>query len=205
VAIIWKIESDGRVRYIDAHPDNSLTRGFYDLRFARASPGMGAGFKNWRPIRLEGFRSGALGALVGGHIRLASNAEIADFSLTQFYGTGRRSDDWREGQFVLNGQSVDYYDYVRAKLAGGALSFDPVQEVADMVSSNCADFSYRADAVQLALQVGLQGCQLTSMAPMAIGKTIPRRLAMPVSRPPSRSCATTKSVSWISIAPMIQD
>jgi len=155
LAIIWKIEADGRLRYIDAHPDNSLTRGFYDLRFVRSSPGMGAGFKNWRPIRLEGARAGADGALVGGHVRLASNADIPDFSVTQFYGTSRSDGDWRQGRFVLNGQAMDYYDYVRAEMAGGALRFDPVQEVADMVNSNCADLSYRADAVQLALEAGL--------------------------------------------------
>ena len=40
LAIIWKVERDGRLRYIDAHPDNSLTRGTYDQRFVRASPGM---------------------------------------------------------------------------------------------------------------------------------------------------------------------
>ena len=54
LAVVWKVESDGRIRYMDAHPDNSLTRGTYDLRFVRASPGMGAGFKNWRPVRLVG-------------------------------------------------------------------------------------------------------------------------------------------------------
>ncbi len=156
LAVIWKIDGDGRIRYIDAHPDNSLTRGFYDLRFVRSSPGMGAGFKNWRPVRLEGAHPRADGALTGGHVRLAANAEIADFSLTQFYGTGGGSrSDWRQGRFVLNGQTMDYYDYVRAEMAVGSLHFDPVQEVADMVNSNCADLSYRADAVNLALEAGL--------------------------------------------------
>ena len=159
LAVIWKVEADGRLRYIDAHPDNSLTRGFYDLRFVRSSPGMGAGFKNWRPARLEGAKQGADGALVGGHIRLARNDEIQDFSLTQFYGTERGNDwrgtDWRSGRFVLNGQRMDYYDYVRAQMAGGSLSFDPVREVADMVVSNCADLSYRADAVNLGLEAGM--------------------------------------------------
>jgi len=157
LAVIWKVESDGRLRYIDAHPDNSLTRGFYDLRFVRASPGMGAGFKNWRPSRLEGVRTRPDGGLAGGHVRLASNADIPDFSVTQFYGTDRRPGDWRQGRFVLNGQAMDYYDYVRAAMAGGSLSFHPVQEVADMVNSNCADLSYRADAVKLALEAGLDG------------------------------------------------
>jgi hypothetical protein len=156
LAIIWKIEADGRIRYIDAHPDNSLTRGTYDQRFVRASPGMGAGFKNWRPLRLVGARMAGDGALVGGHMVPAKNDEIADFALTQFFGTAGDGDDWRQAAFVLNGQRMDYYDYVRAALGGGRLRFDPLREVADMVTSNCADLGYRADAVTLSLAAGLQ-------------------------------------------------
>lgn len=157
LAIIWKVERDGRLRYIDAHPDNSLTRGFYDRRFVRASPGMGAGFKNWRPLRLEGATRRGDG-LYGGHMVLARNAEIADFSLAQYYGTGARPADgaWRQGGFSLSGRAMDYYDYVRARMAGGALRFDPLREVADMVASNCADLSYRGDAVTAALETGLE-------------------------------------------------
>src|SRR5476651_2407081 len=111
----WKVEPDGRLRYIDAHPDNSLTRGTYDLRFVRSSPGMGAGFKNWRPLRLE-----------HGHAVLAKNLEIADFSVSQFFGNSSRGADadWKSGRFILNGEDLDYYDYVRARLAGDRLSFD---------------------------------------------------------------------------------
>jgi len=154
LGIIWKIEADGRIRYIDAHPDNSLTRGFYDQRFVRASPGMGAGFKNWRPLRLVGARTVRDGTLVGGHFLLARNEDIPDFSLTQFFGMS--GDDWRNAAFVLNGQRMDYYDYVRSSLSGGRLRFDPLREVTDMVASNCADLGYRADAVNLSLQAGLQ-------------------------------------------------
>ena len=158
LAIIWRIEADGRIRYIDAHPDNSLTRGTYDLRFVRASPGMGAGFKNWRPQRLVGAARGQGGSLLGGHVLVAANAIIPDFAVTQYFGTGARTDDsdWRSGSFVLNGARMDYYDYVRASLGGGSLHFDPLHEVAEMVASNCADLGYRADAVTLALQAGLQ-------------------------------------------------
>jgi hypothetical protein len=140
---------------IDAHPDNSLTRGYYDLRFVRSSPGMGAGFKNWRPLRLTGARP-LDGALFGGTVTAAANRDIPDFSLTQYYGTGERPASWRSGQFLLQGKRVDYYDYVRASLSGGSLSFDPVREVADMVASNCADLGYRAEAVDLSLAAGIQ-------------------------------------------------
>jgi hypothetical protein len=157
LALVWRIESDGRIHYIDAHPDNSLTRGLYDLRFVRASPGMGAGFKNWRPLRLDGFTVRD-GVLLDGRGVLASNSQIRDFALTQYFGTGSPPPDrdWKSGRFFLNGQPLDYYDYVRASLAGGRLSFDPVTEIGDMVRSNCADLSYRADAVTTALAAGIQ-------------------------------------------------
>jgi hypothetical protein len=158
LALVFRIERDGRIRYIDAHPDNSLTRGIYDLRFVRAAPGMGAGFKNWRPLRLEGARASD-GMLLGGIAVLTPNWALADFSMVQYYGTGTRpedSRDWKRGLFVLSGQKLDYYDYIRARLSGGNLSFDPVAEIADMVASNCADLSYRAEAVDLALQEGVQ-------------------------------------------------
>jgi hypothetical protein len=158
LALVWRIEPDGRIRYIDAHPDNSLTRGYYDLRFVRSSPGMGAGFKNWRPLRLVGAARAPDGSLIGGRMVLAGNGEIADFALTQFFGTGPRPQDgdWKGGSFVLNSQAMDWYDYLRAALGGGSLHFDPLREMADMVASNCADLSYRADAVTVALQAGIQ-------------------------------------------------
>jgi hypothetical protein len=158
VATLYRVDPDGRINYIDAHPDNSVSRGFYDLRFVRARPSMGAGFKNWRPARLVDAVRRADGVLIGGRVVLPANKEIADFSEEQFFGTGARpaSDaDWNNGRFALNGEAMDYYDYVRAKLAGGRLEFDPLKEVHDMVDSNCADLRYRVDAVALAAAAGL--------------------------------------------------
>jgi len=159
VATVYKVDDDGRIHYLDAHPDNSLTRGLYDLRFVRASPAMSAGFKNWRPLKLVGYIRRADGALVGGRMVLAKNSEIADFSLEQYYGNGPHDWDdslWAMGGFRLGGELIDYYDYVRARLGGGRLEFDPLKEVADMVDSNCADLHYRADAVALAIAAGIQ-------------------------------------------------
>ncbi len=158
VATIYRIFPNGRLEYFDAHPDESVTRGFFDERFVRSRPDMGAGFKNWRPAKLVGAKRRGDGALIGGHVELADNGEIADYSDEQYFGTGKKPDDesdWSEGGFTLDGQVMDYYDYVRARLAGGKLEFDPVQEVRDMVDSNCNDLHYRSDAVILAIQTGL--------------------------------------------------
>ncbi len=168
LAIVYRVEPDGRIHFLDAHPDNALTRGYYDLRFVRASPGMGAGFKNWRPLTLVGATRSADGTFSGGHVVVAPNAAIAGFSDEQFFGNGPRpadDSDWRQGAFTLNGQSMDYYDYVRARLAGGQLAFDPIREVRDMVDSNCADLHYRADAVTLAAAAGIMNAPEPSRLP----------------------------------------
>lgn len=159
VATVYKVEPDGRLHYIDAHPDNALTRGFFDQRFVRAWPAVGSGFKNWRPLVLTGYTRERDGTLSGGHVVLLANRQIADFSVEQFFGNGARpadDGDWQSGTFTLNKETVDYYDYVRAQLAGGRLEFDPLREVHDMVESNCADLHYRADAVTLAVAAGIQ-------------------------------------------------
>ncbi|HJW41957.1 MAG TPA: hypothetical protein VJ476_12105 [Rhizomicrobium sp.] len=158
LATVYRVDPDGRIHYIDAHPDNALTRGFYDLRFVRSSPGMGAGFKNWRPVSLVDALRKPDGTYVGGHVVVPPNKAIPDFSDEQFFGNGARPNDdrdWRSGTFTLNKEPLDYYDFVRARLAGGNLSFDPLKEVHDMVESNCADLHYRADAVTLAIAAGL--------------------------------------------------
>ena len=157
-AIITRVEKDGRIAFIDSHPDNTVTHEYYDLRFVRSRPGQGAGFKDWRPIRLVGYHQGPDGALVGGHMELARNSEIPDFSDEQYYGNGPRPDDdnWVNSTFTLNGEQMDYYDYVRAKVGSGKLEFDPVHEVAEMVDSNCNDLHYRDQAVDIAMQAGIE-------------------------------------------------
>ncbi|MBU6442550.1 MAG: hypothetical protein KGR48_01460 [Alphaproteobacteria bacterium] len=159
LATVYRIDPDGRIFYLDAHPDESVTHGSYDMRFVRARPGMGAGFKNWRPQTLVGATRTPDGALTGGHVVLTKNADLKDFSDTQYFGTGPRpaaDRDWAAGSFTLNGQALNYYDYVRAMMAGGKLEFDPMKEVAEMVDSNCADLHYRADAVKVAIEAGTE-------------------------------------------------
>jgi hypothetical protein len=171
LATVYRVDPDGRIHYLDAHPDSSMTRGFYDLRFVRSFPAMGAGFKNWRSGTLVGAVRQKDGTFAGGHVVVPANKDLADFSVEQFYGNGTRpadEDNWRAGTFTLNKEIVDYYDYVRARLAGGALEFDPLKEVHDMVDSNCADLSYRADAVRVAIAAGIMNAAQPARLPSNI-------------------------------------
>ncbi|NOT40504.1 MAG: hypothetical protein HOP13_08430 [Alphaproteobacteria bacterium] len=158
LAVVYKVEDDGRILYIDAHPDNTLTRGTYGRKFVRSSPGMGSGFKNWRPMRLVNATKSADGTLLGGTVTFAKNADIPDYSTEQFFGNVARPESdrqWASGAFLLEDQQADYYDYLRAKMGGGSLAYEPVQELRNMMRANCEDIKYRAEAVDIAIARGI--------------------------------------------------
>lgn len=157
VAVVYKVTPDGRIRFIDSHPDNSLTRGSYGQRFVRASSGMGAGFKNFRPLTLVGASPGENGSLVGGHIVPASNVTLKDWSAEQFYGNAdKRNRNWRAARFLYKGQAMGYYDYVRQAVAAHNVVYDPIRETRLMMRELCDDLHYRVQSVDIALQAGIQ-------------------------------------------------
>jgi len=156
VAVVYRVTPEGRIAYIDTHPDNSLTRGVYGKAFTRSSPAMGAGFKRWRPLTLVGATQRSDGSFAGGHIVLAPDKEIADWSDEQFFGTEKpRPKTWHAGKFVLGGETLEYYDYVRRRLAKAGFKYDPLEETRAMVRGLCEDLKYRVDAVDVAIKAGI--------------------------------------------------
>lgn len=155
LAVVYKVERDGRIHFIDSHPDNSLTRGVYGAKFARTAPMRGGGFKKWRPVFLQGASPRADGVYMGGRMLSPRNESLSDYSLEQYYGNGSRPADWAAGKFVINDQEMDYYDYVRAQLAGGRLIYDPLLETTKLVNSLCSDLEYRVFAVREAVAAGM--------------------------------------------------
>lgn len=158
LAIVYRVEDDGRIEYIDAHPDNSLTRGTYGRKFVRSSPGMGAGFKNWRPFKLVDATKVPDGTYAGGAVTFAKNGDLPDYSTEQFFGNGERPADreWSTGAFTLDSQVIDYYDYMRAQLGGGTLAYDPLHELTNMMRANCEDIKYRGEAIDIAIAHGVE-------------------------------------------------
>jgi hypothetical protein len=155
VAVVYKVSANGLIHYIDAHPDNSLTRGIYGRDFARAVPEMGAGFKRWRPQELKGATRAADGTLIGGRIELKPDRALADWSDEQFYGTEQpRPRRWENGKFFVHGHEADYYDYLRLKLAGPDFKYDPLDETRTRMRALCYDLRERVQAVDLAIRAG---------------------------------------------------
>lgn len=157
VAIVYKITDDGKIYFIDAHPDNSLTSGLFGTKFVRSNPGQGAGFKNFRPIQLVGAQfDSKLNSYVGGKIVPIKNSDLPGYDLVQFFGTDRvPRADWNKGLFTYEGAKYNYYDYIRLKLSIGNLKLDPVNEVRSLSFDLCQTAQDRVEAVEAAIRSGV--------------------------------------------------
>jgi uncharacterized membrane protein len=117
VVYVYKVTPDGTVHWVDSNPDRQVTRGAFGPQFPRSAPELGAMFRNFRPIKLVDYVKDADGALINGRFVLASNAEIADYSPEQYFGSDAiGAGDWKNAVFKHGGQTLRFYDYVRAKL-----------------------------------------------------------------------------------------
>lgn len=139
VAVVYEVLPDGRILHFDAHPDNSVTQGTFSSKFSRGNPAQGAGFKNFRPLRL-----------VGDKIVFAKDEEIPDLDVTQYFGTHPDPADWRKGRFEHNGRTLNFHEYVRTQLATEKIS--PVVEFQGALEELCSNFKDRSAAVETALE-----------------------------------------------------
>lgn len=157
VAIIYKVTDDGKIYFIDAHPDNSLTSGLYGTKFERSRPEHSAGFKNFRPLYLAGATyNAAVGSYVGGVLKPAKDQELPRHSLVQFFGTNNAFADWKKGVFQVDGTSYSFYDYVRVRLSKGNLKLDPMNEIKSLAEDICQTVQDRVQAVDTGLKSGVQ-------------------------------------------------
>ncbi len=156
VAIVYKVADDGRIFYIDAHPDNSMTMGMYTSKFVRSRPAQGAGFKNFRPLTIVDAKVDSSGSYVGGKIIAARNTEIPYFGTEQFYGTEPDpAGSWSKGKFYINGQAVDFYEYVRLTLTQGEAHIDPLKDMEQLTADICVSLKDRVAAVDTARTAGI--------------------------------------------------
>lgn len=159
VALVYKVSKDGKVSYIDAHPDNSVSAGVFGPKFMRSNPGQGAGFKNWRPVKLVGATLTPQGFYINGKMVLTGNEELADFSSEQFFGnSGQKISDesWSHGHFLSGqGQELGFYEFVRQRLTGGNFRTYPIPEFKALIAELCGTLKDRVHAVETAIQNGV--------------------------------------------------
>ncbi len=156
IAVVYKVDEHGRVHFIDAHPDNSLTRGVYDSEIERAGPDSGAGFKRWRPQTLIGANRGPKGALSGGRLVLTKDVHLSDWSDEQYLGTASgRSANWQSARFLIGDDEVDYHAFIRLRLAPAGYKFDPLEETRQRIRNICRELEQRVAAVDVAVRAGI--------------------------------------------------
>jgi hypothetical protein len=144
VMLVYEITADGSILYVDAHPDEAVTRGAYGPQVPDSPQALGPGFKNFRPLQLVGATLRADGSYIGGHVVLTANAAIADFSLEQYRGNAPDTKEGatgnaRSAQYRYNNAPLDFYEYVRAAMSKGGYAFNPVYEIEATMGSLCQD------------------------------------------------------------------
>jgi hypothetical protein len=152
VGIVYKVDGSGRVYYMDAHPDFTISRSVYGAQFGQSPMGLGGGLKNWRPLQLVGAHAGMSG-FVGGHMVFAANNQIPDFSLVQYLGTEQGQDG--RPRFSYNGAPLGFYEYVRVAVSGGRTDFNPLYELEGTMQTLCNDLHDRAQSVEQATANGI--------------------------------------------------
>lgn len=152
IGIVYRVDDQGRVYYMDAHPDFTISRSVYGPQFGQSPAALGGGLKNWRPLRLDD-ATRENGALVGGHYIFARNSQIPDFSLVQYLGTER--DAYGGPRWSYNGAPLRYYEYARVAISGGKSDFNPVYELEATMGTLCNDLNDRAQAVNQAVANGI--------------------------------------------------
>ncbi len=157
VGIVYKVDDDGRIHYMSAHPDFTVTRSVYGGQFGQSPEKLGGGFKNWRPQRLVHAHRNDAGHWIGGRETLAKNADIADFSLVQYRGTEAQAGKTaKDPRFAYHGVELGFYEYVRAAVSGGKVKYNPVFELRETMRTLCNDLKDRAQYVDNSVSEGIQ-------------------------------------------------
>lgn len=170
VAIVYEITANGDILFMDAHPDNSVTRGRYDVKeYSQANSYFGAGFKNFRPLDLRDSQTLPLRVnsdtsgrhYYGGSLTVLSNEEIPNVSNVQYFGNVDPSNRLvSKAQFVFSGgryqrQIVNFNDFVKLNVTGGNFRLDPIQDFKLRMNDLCADVKERNQSVIKAVDAGL--------------------------------------------------
>lgn len=152
VAVVYDITPNGDVLFIDAHPDNSVTRGKFNSDFPYSRMTHGGNFKNFRPFEVINPSMNPDGSIRKGTIRLFTDEQIPDYSLEQYVGNGLNLDG--TPNFKINPtdlKNADYYEWLKFKISGGVFRLDPVFEMRTEMNLLCQMFQDRVNAVQAAV------------------------------------------------------
>ena len=156
VAVVYDVTAMGEVLFMDAHPDNSISRGKFNLSYRVVRSAYGGNFKNFRPFEVTNPSYDTEGNIITGSIKVAKDSEIPQFSLEQYNGDGVGLDG--NGIYKLkpsDKKTSDFQEWVKYRLSNGAYRLDPVVEMKNEVDSLCLVVQDRAISVQVGVESGI--------------------------------------------------
>lgn len=153
VATVYDVTAKGEVLFIDAHPDNSVSRGVFNPDFKLVKSLYGGNFKNFRPIKVLNAIMATDGSIAKGQVIAASDAQIADFSMEQYEGLGKNSvGNTIYKLYAQDTKAVNFYDWVKFQLSGGLYRLDPIAEMKNEMGQLCVMAQDRVAAVQVSIE-----------------------------------------------------
>lgn len=158
VLVVYDVTPDGKVLFVDSHPDNTLSRKTFNSdAFPRSRPLAGGGFRNWRPTHMVGSTKAEDGTLVGGSVAGTPDADLPDGhgNNEQYFGNGAPTKDHKKAEFIHDGSKVGFDDFVRNRLASAPLKIDPIAEFKTEIANVCSFIQQRVEAVKLATDGGM--------------------------------------------------
>lgn len=151
VAVVYDIKPNGDILMLQAHPDNSMTRVTYGPEYMRSLTTHAAGFKNWRPMVVTEAKKDRDGVITGGKIVFARDQDIPGFSLEQYFGN---ADPYNtvsaNAKWTVGGRNVEWYDYVKIRMANGVYKLNPLAEFQGELNGLCTSLQGRATDVEAA-------------------------------------------------------
>jgi hypothetical protein len=132
ILVVSQVDDDGTVWFVDAHPDNSLTRKRFGSYLSRGSCKQGGGFRCWR--HQEASNSGSFA--------LTSNANVPFFD-------GEKSQC--QNSYQVDGLELDYHQWVKRMLATGNGKVDPIKEVQQQLNALDQALQDRVESIAAAV------------------------------------------------------
>ncbi len=154
VAIVYDVTSKGEVLFVDAHPDNSVSRGMFKVTkesFQLSGSHLGGNFKNFRPVKVLNAEYDSVGNIIKGLVKSAADEYLTDFSLIQYTGNAEKNAPVAFRISNQDSRSVDFNDWVKFNLSKGTYKLDPVQEFKNEMDQLCTMTEDRIGAIQASL------------------------------------------------------
>lgn len=155
IMMVSEVSPRGEIRFLDSHPDNSVSRPTFGVNHERSRPAMGPGFKNFRPVQLLGATQRPDGSLIGGQVVAIPDSQLRDFSLVQQYG--KHPDPrgaWDKGTFSIEGTTVSFHEWVRLSLTRESVATNPLVQFQAELESICRDLKTRRTDIETATSQG---------------------------------------------------